>query len=44
MIVLAISGTVFGIAQAIFAVNYVMSLRINARSQVTLRKEAGVNV
>ena len=44
MVVLAISGIAFGIAQVIFALNYHMSLRMNATSPVNLRKEADLNV
>jgi cytochrome c oxidase cbb3-type subunit I len=44
MIVLAISGAIFGIAQIIFAFNYGMSLRVNSRTHAAIRKEAGINV
>ncbi|MGC7870860.1 cbb3-type cytochrome c oxidase subunit I [Desulfosporosinus sp. SYSU MS00001] len=39
MVVLAISGVLFGTAQIIFVINYVMSMRINAVSRVRLPKE-----
>jgi cbb3-type cytochrome c oxidase subunit I len=44
MVVLAISGAVYSLAQVIFVVNYVLSLRVNSRSRVTFQKEANVNV